>query len=48
MDGTGYVKVIDFGFAKKIPFEKNGAIQSKSFTLCGTPEYLSPELVGTL
>lgn len=28
---------MDFGFAK--------VIQGKSFTLCGTPEYLAPELV---
>eukprot|EP00614_Pseudopedinella_elastica_P011081 CAMPEP_0172595798 /NCGR_PEP_ID=MMETSP1068-20121228/15442_1 /TAXON_ID=35684 /ORGANISM="Pseudopedinella elastica, Strain CCMP716" /LENGTH=644 /DNA_ID=CAMNT_0013394505 /DNA_START=15 /DNA_END=1946 /DNA_ORIENTATION=+ len=45
MDSTGYLKVIDFGFAKHIPFTKNGRTQAKSFTLCGTPEYLSPELV---
>lgn len=45
MDARGYLKVIDFGFAKVIPFEKNGALQPKSFTLCGTPEYLAPELV---
>jgi len=45
MDATGYIKVIDFGFAKHIPFEKRGKIHHKSFTLCGTPEYLSPELV---
>ena len=45
MDATGYLKVIDFGFAKHIPFEKKGKIHQKSFTLCGTPEYLSPELV---
>lgn len=37
--------MIDFGFAKQIPFFKNGAPQAKSFTLCGTPEYLAPELV---
>lgn len=45
MDASGYLKVIDFGFAKHIPFEKGGKMQMKSFTLCGTPEYLSPELV---
>eukprot|EP00943_MAST-04B_sp_MAST-4B-sp1_P006712 g6712.t1 len=37
IDSKGYVKIVDFGFAKKI--------HGKSFTLCGTPEYLSPELV---
>lgn len=38
-------QVIDFGFAKQIPFYKNNQLQPKSFTLCGTPEYLAPELV---
>jgi len=37
MDGNGYLKVTDFGFAKKI----NG----KTYTLCGTPDYLAPEIV---
>ena len=45
MDGSGYLKVVDFGFAKRIPFDKNGVLQTRSYTLCGTPEYLSPELV---
>lgn len=38
VDKDGYPKVVDFGFAKVI---KN----SKTFTLCGTPEYLAPEIV---
>jgi serine/threonine protein kinase len=33
------VQVVDFGFAKKLPRGE------KSFTVCGTPEYLAPELV---
>lgn len=33
----GHVKVTDFGFAKNIT--------EKSFTLCGTPEYLAPEII---
>lgn len=37
IDREGYPKLVDFGFAKVIP--------NKSFTLCGTPEYLAPELV---
>lgn len=38
IDGKGYVKVADFGFAKRLlPGEK-------TYTLCGTPEYMSPEL----
>lgn len=34
LDRTGYLKITDFGFAKKIDF--------KTFTLCGTPEYIAP------
>jgi protein kinase A len=39
IDKAGYPKIIDFGFAKKLP----GGV--KTYTLCGTPEYLAPELV---
>lgn len=39
IDRRGYLKIVDFGFAKRLrPGEK-------SHTLCGTPEYLAPELV---
>jgi len=37
LDGNGYLKVTDFGFAK--------VVENKSFTLCGTPDYLAPEIV---
>ena len=40
--GDGHLKITDFGFAKKI---KEGA---RSFTLCGTPEYLAPEVIMNL
>ncbi len=33
----GHLKITDFGFAKKIV--------DRSFTLCGTPEYLAPEVI---
>jgi serine/threonine protein kinase len=33
----GYLKIVDWGFAKKVV--------DKTFTTCGTPEYLAPELV---
>ena len=33
----GHLKITDFGFAKKIV--------DKSSTLCGTPEYLAPEVI---
>jgi len=50
LDSKGYIRLIDFGFAKKIPFEtvdKNGkkVVQLKSNTMCGTPEYLAPEFI---
>lgn len=45
MDHRGYIKMIDFGFAKKFPYTKNGQKHDKTFTLCGTPEYLAPEIV---
>lgn len=36
IDKDGHVKLVDFGFAKKI--EKNHTL-----TVCGTPGYLAPE-----
>lgn len=35
-----YPKLIDFGLAK--PLEPTGG---KTYTLCGTPEYLAPEVI---
>lgn len=37
IDTDGFIKVVDLGFAKRI--------RQKTYTLCGTPEYLAPELV---
>merc|ERR1719493_220464 len=37
LDNKGYLKVTDFGFAK--------VVKDKTFTLCGTPDYLAPEIV---
>jgi len=39
LDASGYVKLTDFGFAKQLePGEK-------SWTFCGTPEYVAPEII---
>ena len=48
IDSNGYAKVIDFGFAKMIPYVKDNKVFAKSYTLCGTPEYLAPEFVFNL
>ena len=37
---NGYLKLTDFGFAKQLESEK-----AKTYTLCGTPEYLAPEII---
>ena len=37
LDSTGYLKVTDFGFAK--------VVTDRTYTLCGTPDYLAPEVV---
>jgi len=36
-DKEGYLKLVDFGFAK--------IINDRTWTLCGTPEYLAPEII---
>lgn len=39
LDANGYVKLIDFGFAKYIGHS------SRTWTFCGTPEYVAPEVI---
>ena len=40
LDQLGYVKLIDFGLCKKL-----GSNEARSYTCCGTPEYLPPEML---
>lgn len=39
LDNKGYVKVIDFGFAKRV------GESGKTWTFAGTPEYVAPEII---
>lgn len=39
IDARGYLKLTDFGFAKKL------GPRGKTFTFAGTPEYVAPEIV---
>ncbi|KAI9726984.1 MAG: serine/threonine protein kinase, AGC [Chrysothrix sp. TS-e1954] len=38
IDADGHLKLVDFGFAKKLDGKQ-------TWTLCGTPEYLAPETI---
>ena len=39
LGGDGYARLADFGFARRLAPGERGA------TLCGTPEYMAPEMV---
>lgn len=38
LDADGHIKLVDFGFAKELG-------DRETYTLCGTPEYLAPEVI---
>ncbi|CRG99563.1 cAMP-dependent protein kinase catalytic subunit, putative [Plasmodium relictum] len=37
LDKDGFIKMTDFGFAK--------VVETRTYTLCGTPEYIAPEIL---
>jgi len=39
LDINGYLRLVDLGFAKRLP------IGNKTWTFCGTPEYIPPEVI---
>ena len=39
LDSAGHMKITDFGFAKVVSPTK------RTYTLCGTPDYLAPEII---
>jgi serine/threonine protein kinase len=47
----GYIKLVGFGIAKKIPYKSadsklaSGKFKYKTYTLCGTLEYMAPEML---
>lgn len=46
LDEKGYLRIIDFGFSKKVPYTKTDAngevkVYAKTYTLCGTPGELN-------
>jgi serine/threonine protein kinase len=39
IDESGYPKLIDMGFAKRL------AAHRKTYSMCGTPDYMAPEII---
>lgn len=44
LDAEGHIRLVDFGFAKRLGSKGKGN-STETYTLCGTPEYLAPEVI---
>jgi serine/threonine protein kinase len=44
LDAEGHIKLVDFGFAKRLGNNEDDR-PVETYTLCGTPEYLAPEVI---
>ncbi len=44
LDAEGHIKLVDFGFAKRLGNNDDDR-PVETYTLCGTPEYLAPEVI---
>lgn len=42
LDSSGNLKITDFGLSKQGITNEN---ESKTYSFCGTPEYLAPEII---
>jgi len=45
LDQHGNIKLTDFGLSKRVKSFALGTMESSTLTFCGTPEYLSPEMI---
>ena len=45
LDQQGNVKLTDFGLSKRLMTGMNVPLKNTEMTFCGTPEYLSPEMI---
>lgn len=45
LDNQGNVKLTDFGLSRRLMGISSGSLKHSELTFCGTPEYLSPEMI---
>ena len=45
LDNSGHCQLVDFGFAKRFTRQDEQRNQLRTFTNCGTPDYIAPEVL---